>query len=553
MSYNTFQDLFTREEIRLLSDVKETGYAAMFPILLRAPMQTDSTWLADDEQGTAVTLRLYYASQVWSKTYAIMSKRHASSTNPLNEYVWDNWNESFRIIRFKNPKHEEMVRFFWNELEQIANSGEISVSEGVQRWTGKKEAWQWPRNNDYDRKFEHVPHTRIIVDIKEMSEDRGHSKDYTRKFSGTSNKTYTWDEIKDLFVQLQEKLISCLDEERMHRHEPSDEPLFDACENLNFEGVKRAVANGANVNALNSEGASPMAVCCEAIKDVSWDEIGTEYIDYCYPEPQAAAVLEKRTATVIPILQFLMENGAKIDLCGGCESNPLHISHYFPDAGLMRFLLERGADPNVNCWLTDYWSQWYLASSTLDGVWSDQVCDGDSLRLTKMERLLLEHGARYYIDGLDDEKEWPSTTEKNHAGADIPAHETTGLSALDARLFKACAKLSIGGILGALSAGANIRILDKQGRRLLSVAIEHGGIIGRELLMRRFEERSFGAPPPEERENTFKEHLLTTIICLVGQDNTLLDEDAARIIDICRERDYQNVADWLIKKRAGNF
>jgi len=550
MNFNTFQDLFTRDEIRLLAEVKDTGYSAIFPVLLRAPMQTGHTWTdnRNHEQGKAVTLRLYYATQVWSHVYAIMSERHSRSSNPLNEYVWDNWNESFRIIRFVKANHAEIVKEFWAELERVSNSGKITVSEGVHRWFERKENWQW-KADDYNKTLGLFSRMLVVVDIKDMSENRGYSQDYEKKISGVTNKTYLWDEIKDLFVQLPEKLLSCLDEKRMHRHKPADIPLFEACDKLDIEGVKQAVANGANVNALNESGASPMMVACDALHNAFLDAISAKESPGS-PLSDSTANLDKHTAASKTIITCLLENGAKIDLCGGCDGNPLYTSHYFTDADLMRFLLDLGANPNVNCWLTDHGSEWYTASSVLDGVWSDQSCYGDSPQLTEKEHLLLEHGARLYINGLDAEKQWGKRDDPTDRDiADYIAQIEAKYPALDARLVIACSKLSVGGILNALSAGANIKLRDSQGRRLLSIAIEEGRTIGQPFFQWRCEQCRI---PPNERPAAFEEHMLTAVICLVGQDKTLLAEDGLRAIKACGEHGFLKIKDYLVKKGAAS-
>lgn len=122
-----------------MADAKGTFNCGLSPICLYAPSQHTTIYKrvlnveSESADLTISTLRLEYAVQVWMRA-ALIS---ANNSGRLLYYWWLNYQDnetSFREIKY-NLKYagitmETLINDFWKLLENVANSGEITVHEG---------------------------------------------------------------------------------------------------------------------------------------------------------------------------------------------------------------------------------------------------------------------------------------------------------------------------------------------------------------------------------------------------------------------------------------
>ena len=119
-----------------------------------------------------------------------------------------------------------------------------------------------------------------------------------------------------------------------------------------------------------------------------------------------ASELNTRILKMKECIDFMLDQGADINSYGfGCSCDPLGESIHIEDSRVIEFLLNRGANPNLNTNYDDMCNMgfdWYIKSSVLEEV-SDLIgIDGvDYCKVHK--QMLLSHGAQMYIDGFNPE------------------------------------------------------------------------------------------------------------------------------------------------------
>ena len=137
---NNFQDEFSIHDIEVARDVKATYNCGISRIALKAPDQIYiiHRGLMKECKGASATIRcmtlkLHYAIRVWCKA-ALIS---AENPSDLLYYWWIHWTSvdgPFKQLEYskfyRDITVEQLLKGFWQLLEQIANSGEIQVSEG---------------------------------------------------------------------------------------------------------------------------------------------------------------------------------------------------------------------------------------------------------------------------------------------------------------------------------------------------------------------------------------------------------------------------------------
>lgn len=388
--YPNFQDLYPFSDYKKAVDAMNTFECGLSPVCLLAPNQhtTISKSVIEEESGSAIlcirTLRLEYAIQVWLKA-ALISEENPG---PLLYYWWLHYEDndtSFRELQYSNfwcdATPEGMIDGFWKLLENIANSGEIKVSEGYSCTTLNREYC-----GQQDIQF------NVVLDIDNANNADKLIKDvYTHPYK-KEPKTYSWEEIKDLFTQLTLKQLSLMNKKCLHKHSKIDEMLFCACSQLDFEGVKTAVRMGANVNALDDMGESALQHAIEY-----FDCHGLN-CDQTYSEEESQAIKDDNYKKCIKIVDYLLEQGADIDLYGTDGLQPLACAYYARNIDMIKHLLEKGSDPNYNSFRCDDVSHCDEDSNqctildVIAGLLSDEYEDYDG----EVEKLIRKHGGRRF-------------------------------------------------------------------------------------------------------------------------------------------------------------
>lgn len=389
------QDLFSLGDIILAEKVRRTHESGLSRIVICSPEQRYVVHApvfqnAASAELNCLTLKLKYAIDVWTKAVLI------SSENPsdLLYFWWLDWKEndtSFRHLEYHNFYKDitvkQLLTGFWALLESIADSGDIRVSEGLSLFT---------KTTDWDAK----PKVSCEIVVDEASGKKVYEKvcgkpferkvAYDYSFDDTP-RSFKWAEIKDMFVELTLEQLRLVQGKKMHKCRIIDKALFVACDRLDLEGVRHALDLGANVNALNDGGECPITI---TIQDAEYHFRDSNRI---YTEEESKALSKMAFEATKPIVEFLLEHGADIDLFGFDGIQALATTYYDLNVDMARFLLEHGANPNYNSYLTDCTSEkerTCVSSTVLNCVYEE--VDEYLPEQLEIEKLMYQYGGRLY-------------------------------------------------------------------------------------------------------------------------------------------------------------
>ena len=181
----------------------------------------------------------------------------------------------------------------------------------------------------------------------------------------------------------------------MTRQEELDQKLTDACETLDFQGVCKAVADGANVN-----------VSCDKKKVWWFYSCLSLVLDSAFHSKDDSAF-----GIAYEIVKYFLEHGANPNkICrmdkGESLLTPLYDAFYLcPDTKIPRLLLEHGAEVNLphEAWqgslfdlIYDNWRDALLEWRERPEEATEEVIRRKGLRYFHMRELLLEHSAQKY-------------------------------------------------------------------------------------------------------------------------------------------------------------
>ena len=388
---NNFQEEFSIDDIEIARDVMATHNCGMSRIALKAPTQIfriHRPLMKDPKSAScmikAITLKLYYAIQVWCKAALI------SAENPSNllYYWWINWKSDgcpFNKLVYSNFYRditvEQLLLCFWELLESIANSGEIIVTEG------------------YHIECEGVGYTgpnvtcTLVVDA-ENGKDVDNKVDnvYTYHYN-KKPKTYKWNDIKDFFFQMSLDQMRLTMPSKLHNHSSLDDTLLRACSQWDVEQIKLALERGANINCLDNSGESVLQKAVEYYKGHNIS------LDNDYSKEELTILENANEQKCMEIVDLLLSYGADINLFGYEGMTPLTCAYYERSPEMIKFLLERGATPNWNCYLEDYdyWPSLKNVRSTIldaiDGLLFEDF--GEAER--EIETIIRDAGGRQYV------------------------------------------------------------------------------------------------------------------------------------------------------------
>lgn len=366
-----FQEEFSREDIRIARDVLETNdYSIFSRICLNAPTQIHkcySSSIFGDINNSyhnyvrSKTLKFEYALQVWIK--AILSM----------EEMCNSWNmasvkdKPFGVMKYWSQNRQEeqlLLRKFWALLEQIADSGEISVCEGLSFGCTIEGGIKAIKKIACD----------VVIDSP-TAFDTYRCDLYNYPYN-KEPVSYKWNEIRSLFYEL------TLDQMRLCNYKQSntptiwDELLLSACVSWDIETIEYAIKHGANINCLSEYGDSPLA----------------EAVAYFLDETNESR--ESRISQCKQIIDLLLSYGADINLYGVDGSTPLLNAYHESSPEIVEYLLDRGADPNVNCYLMD--DDLDVCSSVLDSIYGDP--DGPTDTDREIEKMIIAAGGKYRLE-----------------------------------------------------------------------------------------------------------------------------------------------------------
>lgn len=296
---------------------------------------------------------------------------------------WKEGNGAFNELEYSNFYRDitvdQLLKCFWNLLKEIADSGEIKVTEGF-----------WIRNQGIsDTK------PRLICDLvinadsaRNIKIDDVYEYPYNKEL-----KSYSWNEIKDMFYEMSLDQLRLTIPNKLHRHTKKDDILLQACFDWDIEQIRLALKNGANVNCLNESGESPLQMAVEFFKSHNI----SNNIKYSEEEILAIeAINEKKCKEVV---ELLLDNGADINLFGYSGLTPLVCAYDERSPQMIRFLLDKGANPNVNCYLEDYqyWPRLKNVRSTILESINDLLYEDYNESEKQIERLIRTAGGRQFV------------------------------------------------------------------------------------------------------------------------------------------------------------
>lgn len=392
----SLSQLYTLDDFRVIDEVKRTYRSGYVPVTLRAPAcvirrgcgpKPDVAGVI--ETMTLYTLRFYFALRVWEVALALTDYRFSGGrASPFTDHVWVDGDGPFRELRFSCPAFGEAAAYMWEMLTQVADSGAVQVCEGINCFDAGGVETAVPESvlTELPVRIE----TRIVVDTERLAEWeqalRCARKSLYRYSYDRRLRSFSWVEIRDCFTELTPARIALLNGEKMNRHTAIDDLFLSACYRLDFDRVKRMLRQGASVLALNDDGESGLQQCMEGVAD----DTGPIF---------SGAGLCDREAEAERIAGYLLDNGAEIDLFGYDGVNALTQACCVSSVRLVRFLLDRGADPNLNCRLTGFDIPWNERSTALSCVLKTICEEGDDGTVSEIRHLLTAAGARLYVDG----------------------------------------------------------------------------------------------------------------------------------------------------------
>ena len=358
----------------------QTGYC---PVMLCRPDEIKRWSCIHDETETTsfgiskrfMTKKYYYASLIWN--FALSSRMRERPAIESLKYQWNPVSSSFQQLSCDESMVSEFRTAMYHEMQRLADAHVFSVSEGSFLSKNAETRFAADLNYFYSREPE------MTVIRESFTKDMNKQQIFTDEPYDHTPVSYNWEDIKNYFVDVSVPLLELCNGENINRHTEKDAALFDACGRLDLEGIGDALEHGANPCALNKDGGSTIYACVD--DDGLWDRSG-------------ATEQKKRC------IDFLLEKGVDINLYGyGSGCAPIEYCWLDGDPDLLEYLLACGAEPNVNSEIDDviHHDIWYKQSSVLYNIVDDMSMDDETPELLKMKQMLLDHGAKMYLDGFD--------------------------------------------------------------------------------------------------------------------------------------------------------
>lgn len=391
MKIKNVEEIFTREDIEIAREVTSTYDCGMSRIALRAPSQRyllhTSPFKKPECSSRPIdfrTLKLEYTVQVWIKAAMISAK----NPSDMLYYWWLHWKDTdgpFREIEYSNFYRditiEQLLEGFWQLLEQVADSGEISVSEGF--------------NVSSEGVGDTGPKAKYIV-VLDRKNARDISKEIDDIYSYNYDKSavsYSWADIKDFFCEMTINQLRLTMPKELHMHTFMDDLLLKGASDWDYSLIDFALEHGANIHALSKYGSSVLYYA------VDFFNFHGMSMDKEYSDEETRQIKEANTIRCKEVVDYLLSKGADINLFGYGGMTPLVCAYYARSVEMTKFLLERGANPNTNGYLDDcqYWPELKNVRCTvldvIDGLLSEDYNDEEK----EIEWIVREAGGRQYM------------------------------------------------------------------------------------------------------------------------------------------------------------
>lgn len=240
MAFQTLDERYSHDLIlrcTLIHNTYDFGYCPIVFINPKGLIKQKYSTSRGDYVLYQYDLKAYYMLKVWE----------AAKKNTDEKYFyWDHFKWYYnpddyfkKMIYYDFNRYNEAKCFFWKELERIADSKQIYVEEAVS----------------------FTPEERLVI-LNSLGNYNGPGKylepEEEVKLENPKRRTWSWNDIKNFFIEISEKELEFLHGTNLNQCTTRDLVLFEECRNFNFSGIKKAIENGANVNALDIDGYSAL-------------------------------------------------------------------------------------------------------------------------------------------------------------------------------------------------------------------------------------------------------------------------------------------------------
>ena len=364
------QTEFSLEDIEIARNVRSTLHCGLCRIALNAPDQVFRVGTSDItgkyETGMARityrTLKLQYAINVWHHAIVISHK----NPGPLVDLCWLNWENrpnGYRVLVYgkylqsNEEAQQHLIDEFLSLLQQVADSGDITVHEYC--------------FSDLNTSCE--PFYDVVVDgstAHDICDRIGPIADYSYNKADVS---YSWEDIKDFFIVLTLNQLRLVNRGGLHEQSLWDEVMFKGASDCNIPMIQYALDHGANIQSFDTLSESALTRALDEAQ---------------YPEEDYDIDKVKET------IDFLLSKGADIDAFGCDGTPPLMAAYYARSPELVKFLIDRGANVNFNCYLLDnqYWPHLKQIKSTLLDSIDELLCEDYIPEVIEIEKMVKAAG-----------------------------------------------------------------------------------------------------------------------------------------------------------------
>lgn len=380
----TFVEQYTWDEFQLIEDIRRvlrvtrndrfTGNYQ--PYQIRANESLSQLGFVSHLTKQEVSIDLYvrslkldFAIQVWEIAQDLTKKKYFDYL----EYSWLKTKDPFKELSFTSKDRQKAEKYFYQMLIEVCNDEKIVSSESV---TFKRHEHIGYDTDDL-RLEVFLNEDKITDEIREKVYKQYTTGEKNYAFD-LKNQRFSFEEIKDFFVYCDNHLLSLLNaEDGVKEITEQEKLLFSAADNSDLDGILNAVKQGAIINAIDTNGETALTKIFQNFNDEFYNN---EQLDK-----------EVFTEQTILIAKKLLELGADINLFGYDGLNALQYTAYSHNPTLMKFLLDNGANPNVNYFPED--GEDYIISTPLDTILMDFNISDDAENLNQCETLLKNAGA----------------------------------------------------------------------------------------------------------------------------------------------------------------
>lgn len=314
-------------------------------------------------------LKLDFAIQVWEIAQDLTKNKYPDYL----EHCWHKVSDPIKKLAFTSENRKKAEEYFYQMLIEVCNHKLIVTSE---RAIFRRR--EHSGGVTYDLRLEVCLNESKITDEIRDKVFRQFNKGEIHFELNQQNQRFTFEEIKDYFVYCDSRFLELLNAtDGVKEITEIEKALFESAENYDLVGMINAIKLGADINAIGTDGETAF----------------TKIFNYFESELFCNEQLERDAFTehTISIAKKLLELGADINFFGYNGLNALQYTAYSHNHILMKFLLDHGANPNVNYYPAE--GPYEITSMPLDTILSDFYCGEDIDNMNQCYTLLDNAGA----------------------------------------------------------------------------------------------------------------------------------------------------------------